>query len=37
LYLLILSGGGWSYYRFRIPLMPLFALLAAVPFQKKTR
>lgn len=36
-YLLLLSGGGWSYYRFRIPLMPLLAILSAGALEKKRR
>lgn len=28
-YLLIVSAGGWSYYRFRVPLWPFVAVLAA--------
>jgi 4-amino-4-deoxy-L-arabinose transferase-like glycosyltransferase len=30
---LALAGGGWSYYRFRLPMLPLIAVLAAVPWE----
>lgn len=29
LYLVAISSGGWAYYRFRVPMMPLIAVLAA--------
>jgi hypothetical protein len=29
-YLLVISTGGWCYYRFRVPLWPLFCALAAL-------
>lgn len=29
LFLLVVSSGGWAYYRHRVPIMPLLALLAA--------
>lgn len=28
LYFLVLSGGGWSYYRFRVPIWPLVSIMA---------
>lgn len=35
LYLIAISGGGWAYYRFRVPMMPLLAILAACALGKK--
>lgn len=35
LYLIAISGGGWAYYRFRVPMMPLLAILAACGLGKK--
>jgi hypothetical protein len=34
-YLIVISGGGWAYYRFRVPMMPLLAVLAACGLGKK--
>lgn len=34
LYLLVLSAGGWSYYRFRLPLLPLLIMLGAAAWPK---
>lgn len=34
-YLIALSSGGWAYYRFRVPISPLIALLAARGFRQK--
>ncbi len=33
-FMLALAGGGWSYYRFRLPLMPLLAILGAVSWER---
>ena len=36
-YLAIISTGGWCYYRFRVPLWPLFCVLAAAGTRPLTR
>ena len=36
LYLLVVSVGGWAYYRFRVPLWPFVAFLAGAGWRRLT-
>lgn len=36
-YLILVSAGGWSYYRFRVPLWPFICVLAAAGFKSRVK